>query len=782
MIVPGEGPAPATVMIVGEAPGVEEERSGHPFVGASGRELDKMLHEAGLLRSAVFTTNVCRHRPPDNKIEGWLSRAKKKTSIPQGFVQMRNLWVHPHVSTGFESLLKEINLVKPNVILALGNLSLWSLTGRWGISKWRGSHLRVDWDGGGPLVVPTWHPAYVLRDWAERAAAVRDMRRAASLRESREDNKPAWSFLVRPTFEQATAALQSLLAKLAEGPLKLAHDLETRSGHIACSGLAWSPLDAICIPFMCVERPEGYWTSEQEAAILWLHYKVLCHPNARVVNQNYLYDAQYTLRHWLFVGRFWRDTMISHHTAFCELPKALAYQASLYCKNYVFWKDDGRDWDPKVGEDQLWRYNCVDCVRTWEVDEVVAAAVSNLGLDAVNEFQQGMFWPTLKTMTYGIRQDASAKSQMSKELASETEVKEAFLEKVLGHSINLGSKPQMQGLFYEDLKQPIILNKKTKKPTLDEDALSKIAFREPLLRPIVKRISELRSIGVFARTFLGARLDVDGRLRCSFNPCGTYTFRYSSSKNAFWTGTNLQNIPKGVEAKEPEDLELPNIRKLFVPDPGYTYFDMDLDRADLQVVVWEADDTELKAMLREGVDIHEENAKVLGCSRFQAKAWVHGTNYGGGPRTMAQSCGITVHSAELRQRKWFAAHPGIKRWQDHTAAQLSAKGYVENIFGYRWYLFDRPNLPDALAWQPQSVVGRIINTAWQRIHAQAPHIQVHLQVHDSLAGQFPTYLKPQAIAQLQDLARVEVPYSDPLVIPVGIKTSEKSWGECVEAL
>src|SRR3990167_8868100 len=108
MQVPGEGPVPARIMIVGEAPGFEEERSGHPFVGASGRELDKLLHEAGILRSECFTSNVCRERPPDNKIEVWLSKVKKKSSIPQGFVPLRNLHVHPHVKKGFDALLREI--------------------------------------------------------------------------------------------------------------------------------------------------------------------------------------------------------------------------------------------------------------------------------------------------------------------------------------------------------------------------------------------------------------------------------------------------------------------------------------------------------------------------------------------------------------------------------------------------------------------------------------------------------------------------------------------------
>lgn len=777
MTVPGEGPIPARIMIVGEAPGFEEERGGHPFIGASGRELDKMLHEAGILRSQCFTTNVCRHRPPDNRIEEWVHRTKRPA--PAGFIPMRNFKVHPHVEAGFQALLKEISLVQPNIIIALGNVSLWALCGLWGISKWRGSHLRVDWDSTGPLVMPSYHPAYILRDWAERAAAVRDLRRAASLQSGRDLREPKWNFIIRPSFEQAVSTLEMLLGRLATGPTKLVNDLETRAGHIACSGIAWSQTEAICIPFMDTTAKEGYWTEEQEACLVWLHSQVLCHPNARVVNQNYLYDSQYLHRWHLIKPRFWRDTMISHHVAFCALPKAVDYQASLYCEHYRFWKDDSRDWNPKLGEDQLWIYNCVDCVRTWEVDEVTAGTVENMGLQEVNKFQQDLFHCTLRTMNYGIRLDPVAKSQMARELEGEAEKRQKWLDEIFGHPVDTRSPAAMMRLFYDDLKQPVSINRKTKKPTLDEEALSKIARREPLLAPAIKRITELRSIGVFVSTFINARLDLDGRLRCSFNPCGTYTFRYSSSKNAFWNGTNLQNIPKGVEAKEPEDLELPNIRKLFVPDPGYVFFDMDLDRADLQVVVWEAEDVEMKVMLREGVDMHVENAKLLGCTRQLAKVWVHGTNYGGGPRTMAQNCGLTVHNAEKMQARWFAAHPGIKRWQDRTKALAEGKGYVQNIFGYKWYMFDRLNLPDALAWQPQSVVGRVINTAWQRIHTEAPEIQVLLQVHDSLAGQFPAAQASQHISTLRKLATVQVPYPDPLIIPVGIKTSEVSWGACV---
>lgn len=775
MIVPGEGPIPARIMVLGDAPGYDDERAGHPFTGAAGRELDKMLHEAGILRSEVYTTNVCQQRPPSNDVGEWLTLKKK--GFPPSWLPFRQGHVAPPVRAGIDHLMKEISLVNPNLIIALGNLSLWTLCGLWGISKWRGSELRVDWSADGPLVVPTYHPAYVLRDWSERAATVRDLRRAGARCGSRVLPKPQWNFIIRPSFSQATDCLQNILGLLQKGPTKLVNDLETRSGHIACSGLAWSPTDSICIPFMCVERSEGYWTEEQERHLVALHREVFTHPNARIVNQNYLYDTQYIWRHWCFKPRFWRDTMISHHTAFCELPKAVDYQASLYCESYRYWKDDSRDWDPKMGEDQLWVYCCEDTVRTWEIDEVTAGIIPKLGLEEVNNFQQGLFWPTFDAMAEGVCYSSEAASAMRSELNQASNERQQWLNRVVGHPVDVRSPAHLMRLFYDDLKQPVQIQKKTKRPTINEEALDKIAKKEPLLQPIVKKISELRSIGVFISTFLNARLDADGRLRCSFNPCGTYTFRYSSSKNAFWTGTNLQNIPKGVEAKEPEDLELPNIRKIFVPDEGMTFFDMDLDRADLQVVVWEADDEEMKAMLREGVDMHTENAKLLGITRQLAKSWVHGTNYGGGPRTMAQTCGISIHTAEQMQKRWFSAHPGIKRWHERTAAQ-AARGFITNAFGYKRYLFDRVDLPDCLAWQPQSVVGRVINSAWCNIHREAPWIRVLLQVHDSLAGQFPTARKDEAIQVLKQLSRVSVPYSDPLVIPTGIKTSENSWGDC----
>jgi DNA polymerase I-like protein with 3'-5' exonuclease and polymerase domains len=251
---------------------------------------------------------------------------------------------------------------------------------------------------------------------------------------------------------------------------------------------------------------------------------------------------------------------------------------------------------------------------------------------------------------------------------------------------------------------------------------------------------------------------------------------------------------------------LPNVRKFFVPDQGYTICDTDLDRADLQVVVWEANDDELKSALRRGVDLHILNGIALENQpappldelveshpnypehkarykrvRQLAKSFVHGTNYGGSARTMAIAANCTVHQAELLQSRWFAAHPGIKDWHRRVERDLMTRRMVTNKFGYRRVYFDRIEgiLPEALAWIPQSTVGLYINRIWDALEAQEPLIEILLQVHDSLVWQAPTYQFSFAQSRFRSIAStITIPYDDPLIIPVGFNSSSVSWGDC----
>lgn len=585
MTVPASGPVPARIMLVGEAPGEQEVLRREPFVGASGQELNRMLHEAGIMRSECFITNVARERPPSNDISLWISKNKKQPHPL--WVQEKNLWIAPQIASGLTMLSKELSMVQPNVIVAFGNVALWALTGKFGIKSWRGSLLETTYSSRSSKVVPCYHPAYILRDWSVRQITVQDLRRAAAQRDSAEMPRSDYRFIIRPSFQQTVDFLNFHLEFLKTGPQTLSVDIETRAGHIACLGIAHNKDQAFCIPFMCVENQEGYWSPDEEAAILVMLQQVLCHPNACVIGQNFIYDSQYIYRHWGFVPNFTRDTMLGHHTQFAGLPKGLDFLSSMYCENHIYWKDEGKTWDKNTGEEQLWSYNCKDCVITYEVDAAIQASIDKLGLRGPHDFQMKMFYPVLEAMIRGVKVDLKRRANFALELSDELALREQFFIDVLGHPLNPKSPLQMKKLFYEDLKQKEIFNRKTGTITLNDEALQKIAIREPILRPLVRNISEYRSLGVFLSTFVNAQLDSDQRLRCSYNIAGTETFRLSSSQNAFDSGLNLQNIPKGgsVEKDDPTALQLPNVRKLFVPDSGFTFFDCDLDRADRKSVV-----------------------------------------------------------------------------------------------------------------------------------------------------------------------------------------------------
>lgn len=774
------GPCPAKIMIVGEFPGVAEEQQGQPFVGGAGQEFSRMLSDAGIMRSTCFLTNAIRVRPPGNSIESFI--ATKKKDITGNHLMLRDKFVLPAVRDGLEILKREIEMCQPNVIIAAGNVALWGLTGKWGITSWRGSELECDLQLNldyKPKVIPILPPSMVLRQWTQRQIVVQDLRRVKKESETREVFHPDYNFIIRPDYTQVVTVLSQLYNQVLERPGKLSVDIETRAGHIACIGIAWNKTDALCIPMMCTEKPEGYWPVEEEVQIMMGLFKLLTHPNCEVVGQNFLYDAQYFWRWLNYLPNLKRDTMLAQHVMFSNLPKGLDFLSSMYCEHYAYWKDEGKDWDPKISEDQLWGYNCKDCVYTFEVDEGQQAAIDAMKLREVHDFQQTLFWPVLRSMNKGLRVAADKKGELAFNLQVKMAEVQQWINDVIGRELNMNSPVQMKSLFYEELGQKPQINRKTGNPTCDDEALRKISEREPLLLPLTDKIAELRSLGVFLSTFARAPTDSDGRMRCSYNIGGTDTYRFSSSKNAFGNGLNLQNVP-------------PELRYLFIPDPGMTFFDVDLSSADLRIVVWEADEPEYKTMLREGADPYTEIAKEFyhdpsiskkDPRRQTFKSFAHGTHYLGTAKGLADRLGLGVHEAEQTQKWYFGRFPRIKKWQDDLKDQIYKRKMVQNVFGYRFYIFDRIEgtlLNQIAAWIPQSTVACLINRAYVNIDRDLKDVDILLQVHDSLAGQYPTHLGDWMLNQIVSKAEIILPYSDPLIIPVGVKTSTTSWGECEE--
>src|SRR5690606_29943240 len=197
------------------------------------------------------------------------------------------------------------------------------------------------------------------------------------------------------------------------------------------------------------------------------------------------------------------------------------------------------------------------------------------------------------------------------------------------------------------------------------------------------------------------------------------TYRFSSSEDAFDFGTNLQNVTAGDENNP--ILPMPNMRKLFLPDEGNTWTDWDLPQADARVVAWDADDRELMEIFQDPkADLHTENAKAIFgyCpskdhpNRQLAKKGVHAVNYLVSAPELARHLGVTVHEADRFIKQWFGAHPKIAEWHNRIRYEVQTRRYVENIYGYRRYVFERIDeklIKELVAWIPQSTTAITIN-------------------------------------------------------------------------
>lgn len=770
--VNGRGPKDARIMLVGEAPGFDEEIAGEPFVGMSGRELKAQLKEAGIDMDQCYVTNVCKFRPPDNDMSLWLN--DKKTSLKKGYVCYLNRYAHPIVMEGVNELKQEIETVKPDVIIGFGNTPLWALMGHWGVTNWRGSELHF----GDTPFVPTLHPAGVLRNWANRPQVIHDLKTRVVRRLNEGFVVPQYDFNIAPTFLEVMEFIDGCKET------DIAADIETAGGTTICLGLAKSARSAICIPF----RNSGgvYWHPDDQRDILEAIRKMAERQNVCWIGQNWNYDAQYFDEDfgWTRMADF--DTYVAQSVLLPGSERGLGFLSSMYCDHHVFWKEDAKDWGSVADFSGLFRYNCLDVCRDWEIAQRQREALLKAGLNEQFKSRMEYSHTVYRMMRRGVNRDAKRTEKMVSEVDETIHAKELEVMEACGHAVNFDSPKQVGKLLFEEAGfKPV--GKKTPKgaASTNDDALKALMEKDERAKPLCLPILESRSLRSLKSNFLEAELDPDGRLRSSFMATGAETFRLTSSKNAFHRGGPLQNVTDGKHTHSGRPL--PNLRSTIVPDIGCTIFNCDLERADLQVVAWEADDAALKQMLREHVDIHTENAKDLwGVAapteqqRHFGKTFVHLTDYGGKSRTCAIKCGITVHQADLLQRRWFEMHPGILDWHRRTNAALLGTRTVRNKFGYRRVYFDRVEglLPEALAWVPQSSVAILISLMQMAIERElGDKAPILLQVHDSIMGQYRTEDEAIILPAIKRASHIAIPYDDPLYIPLDLATSTSSWGE-----
>ncbi len=153
-VVFGEGSVPAQLMLIGEGPGHEEDLQGRPFVGEAGMLLNKILAAMGLRRESVYIANVVKCRPPHNR-----TPEPDEIQACHGYLE------------------RQIAAVQPRVICALGRCAAQALLGtQYSISEIRGSLFEVR----GIKIIPTFHPAYLLRSPHAKKLVWQDMKKVMS--------------------------------------------------------------------------------------------------------------------------------------------------------------------------------------------------------------------------------------------------------------------------------------------------------------------------------------------------------------------------------------------------------------------------------------------------------------------------------------------------------------------------------------------------------------------------------------------------------------------------
>lgn len=150
-LVMGDGNVNTEIVLIGEAPGKNEDETGLPFVGAAGKFLNEMLGSAGMERKDIYITNIVKYRPPDNR-----------DPLPE---EKEAFWPY---------LVRQLEVIQPKIVVTLGRHSMEYFLPGQKISAIHGQPKRISFGDGKLVIVPLYHPAAALYNGSMRATLVED--------------------------------------------------------------------------------------------------------------------------------------------------------------------------------------------------------------------------------------------------------------------------------------------------------------------------------------------------------------------------------------------------------------------------------------------------------------------------------------------------------------------------------------------------------------------------------------------------------------------------------
>jgi DNA polymerase-1 len=779
--VMGEGNPNADIAIVGEAPGSEEQKVGRPFVGPSGHLLNQLLQQAGLTRSECWITNVVKTEPPK------VIKAGKPVYDIKG---VKNY-------DGYkEYLIAELKTINPKIILAVGNVALQALTGNTGITQWRGSILHSD--RLNKRVIPTYHPAYILRSDSiiDKSVAEFDVRRLAE--EINGTPVPQRNLVVI----RDSAQLYRYIDKWKSRQLATS-DIETYKSIPNCIGFATSSHEAISIPLF-----NELWGvtfanyPRRELAEFWKCADILLRTK-RIIGQNWKFDESKLKQLGFRIPNFHADTMLMSHTRYPELPKGLAFLASIHTRE-PYYKLEGKEFNPKKDSaDRLYLYNAKDCAVDYEIFETLDRELESFGVrNFYYDFVHHLHPLYLDIERQGILCDTEVRQALAAKYEVLNQENQFELENLIGHPINVMSPKQIGQLIYNELKLPA-------RDGTGEEVLVALQAnhgeRKPQVVPIIDRILRGRTIRKTIGTYIQACPDYDGRYRTSYQIVGTETGR--TSTQTLKPPTRPEPIGMAFQTITKHSSMGADILSMFIVDKGYVYLEADLSQAEARVVDLLAEDYE--GLLEYGlIDKHAKTARIVlslgddfvvrkgSPERFLGKTSRHAGSYDMGKHramvtfnTDAAKYGIDLHVSEYKAgqilERFHLAYPKI-RSVFHTSVQNALAANERTLttpFGRKRQFSGRwgdQMFKEAYAMIPQSTVGDQVKRAMLHIKHKIPGCRIVMEKHDAIGALVPinevaqhALVFKEGLEMPIDFAGCSIPRGI-LVIPAEFEIGEKN--------
>lgn len=467
---------------------------------------------------------------------------------------------------------------------------------------------------------------------------------------------------------------------------------------------------------------------------------------------------------------------------------------------------------------QLWLYCGLDGCVTAEIKEEVAE-LETPNSQWIYAFDMAVRVPAMAMSLTGLRVDMLERHRLLHSTTPGAPLSDQGLfaqrdtlwrrlqmlaDAVWDRGLNPSSPAELCTFFYDIMRLERQYEKRNtgeKTPSCNRTALERLAKDYFYARPIIKHIFAIKDIDAQVRV-LSSGVDSDSRIRASFNAKVTETGRWSSSKNCFGTGTNLQNIS-------------PRMRRVFIADEGCLLASLDLSQAESRFVAYRSGDEGYIAAVESG-DVHTYAAMLTWpelewdrtgspeaarhnrtiadmpfyrwfSRRDMTKRGGHASNYKGSPFQVARHLKVEKRVIEEFQERYFAACPGLLRWHDWVAFMLQTQGFLTTPFGRRRTFFGRLNdketIKEAIAYEPQSTIVDLLDVGLLRIwHHMRGQLQFLQQGHDSLLLGLPLEDAERLLPEIRRHLMVPLPITDisgkerTMTIPSDMKVGP-NWGD-----